>query len=183
MERSDRQAWIRGVLERYEAPLLRYAVRLTGDPERGRDVVQETFFRLCRQPLERIEGRLAPWLFTVCRNRALDVRRKEGRMDVVEQVDRDASAGRRTPPAGPDEAAERTEEQGRLRRALAGLPPKQQEVVRLKFQAGLSYKEIAAVTEQSVGNVGTLLHNALKRLRGELDPADVRARQPEGGTA
>jgi RNA polymerase sigma-70 factor (ECF subfamily) len=41
-------------------------------------------------------------------------------------------------------------------------------VVRLKFQHGLSYKEIAAVTELSVSNVGYLIHTAIKKLRTEL---------------
>ncbi len=45
------------------------------------------------------------------------------------------------------------------------LPPNQQEVVRLKFQSGLSYREIAAVTELSVSNVGYLIHTAVKTLR------------------
>ena len=48
------------------------------------------------------------------------------------------------------------------------LTQNQREVVRLKFQHGLSYKEIAAVTELSVSNVGYLIHTAIKRLRTEL---------------
>ena len=45
------------------------------------------------------------------------------------------------------------------------LPPKQREVIRLKFQHDLSYKDISAVTGNSVTNVGFLLHTAIKRLR------------------
>jgi len=41
-------------------------------------------------------------------------------------------------------------------------------VLRLKFQEGLSYREIAAITDVSVSNVGFLLHTALKTLRGRL---------------
>jgi DNA-directed RNA polymerase specialized sigma24 family protein len=63
-----------------QAPLLRYASRLLGDPDRARDVVQDTFVRLVGQPRSEVEGHPAEWLFTVCRNRALDVLRKEGRM-------------------------------------------------------------------------------------------------------
>ena len=59
-------------LERYERPLIGYAQSITGDLESARDAVQETFLRLSRQNLAALERRLAPWLFFVCRNCALD---------------------------------------------------------------------------------------------------------------
>src|SRR3954465_5555530 len=61
-------------------PLTRYATRLLGDPERARDVVQDSFVKLMAQPRDVINGHTVEWLFTVCRHRALDVLRKEGRM-------------------------------------------------------------------------------------------------------
>ena len=48
------------------------------------------------------------------------------------------------------------------------LSPRQQEVVRLRMQAGLSYKEIAEVTGLTVSNVGFHLHEAVKSLRDTL---------------
>ena len=63
---------------------------------------------------------------------------------------------------------EQQEESGRVREQIASLPDRQQEVLRLKFQEGLSYREIAAITDVSVSNVGFLLHTALKTLRGRL---------------
>ena len=51
---------------------------------------------------------------------------------------------------------------------LATLPSNQQEIVRLKFQNGLSYREIAEVTGLSPGNVGYLLHTAISQLRKQL---------------
>ena len=56
--------------------------------------------------------------------------------------------------------------QGHVLRVLETLPPKQQEVIRLKFQGEMSYKEISEVTQLSVSNVGFLIHAGLKRLRG-----------------
>src|SRR5215218_1519574 len=77
---SDPNDWIREAVSRFEGPLTLYAARLLNDPDRARDVVQDTFLKLCRQDGAEIRDRLAEWLFTVCRNRALDVLRKEGRM-------------------------------------------------------------------------------------------------------
>ena len=51
---------------------------------------------------------------------------------------------------------------------MEGLPANQREVLRLKFQGGMSYKEIASALELSVSNVGFLLHSGLKRLRKSL---------------
>ena len=74
--------WIRATLDRFEGPLLRYALRITGELEAARDVVQETFLKLCKEDRAAIEQHLSQWLFTVCRNRALDVQdRKSTRLN------------------------------------------------------------------------------------------------------
>jgi RNA polymerase sigma-70 factor (ECF subfamily) len=68
--------WLAAVVAEYEGRLVRYSARITGDVERGRDVAQETFLRLCRDPEIARSDHLAQWLFTVCRRLALDVVRK-----------------------------------------------------------------------------------------------------------
>ena len=153
---------IASALSRYEGPLLRYASRLLGDVDRARDVVQDTFLRLCREDPARLDGRLAPWLFTVCRNRVIDVQRQDGR---VEALDERALEAQPSSAPGPARVLEAREDLESVLRLLATLPASQQEVVRLKFQAGLSYQEIASVTGLTVNHVGVLLHNALKSLR------------------
>tara|TARA_B100000965_G_C19341812_1_gene647764 strand:+ start:67 stop:636 length:570 start_codon:yes stop_codon:yes gene_type:complete len=162
-------AWLLDLLERFEGPLLRYARRLLRDEERARDVVQDTFLRLCEQPRDEVEGKARAWLFTVCRNRAFDVRKKEGRMATND----DERLGAQTSGApSPVAVAERSETSSQLLELVDELPGKQREVVLLKFQSGCSYKEIAQITQTSVGNVGYLLHVAIKRLRSQLQ-ADV----------
>jgi RNA polymerase sigma factor (sigma-70 family) len=52
------------------------------------------------------------------------------------------------------------------------LSPNQQEVLRLRFEEGFSYQEIAQVTGLSVTNVGFLLHAALKAIRLQMEPAE-----------
>src|SRR4051812_48070548 len=77
---ADDRQWIRAAVGQFERPLTLYATRLPGDVERARDCVQDAFLRLCAQREADLRGRVAEWLFTVCRNRALDVLRKEARM-------------------------------------------------------------------------------------------------------
>ena len=67
---------------------------------------------------------------------------------------------------------EQSEYMARLLRQLARLPVNQQEVVRLKFQEGMSYKQIAEVTGLSVSNVGYLLHVAVNSLRERVNAKD-----------
>jgi RNA polymerase sigma factor (sigma-70 family) len=163
--RAEHDRWLRDALERHEGPLLRYACRLVGDLEQARDVVQETFLRLCREDPAQLDGHLAPWLYRVCRSRALDLHRKEGRMrDLVEDL---ATPCVSHEPA-PDYAAETHDDHQSVTRWLSTLPVNQQEVVRLKFQAGLSYKEISEITNLTVTNVGFLLHTAIKSLRAKM---------------
>ena len=149
-------------LARFERPLTRYALRLTGDLETARDVVQDTFLRLCTADQLGIENHLAPWLFTVCRNRALDVVRKEQRSTPLTDA---AAAGQPSRDPAPSAVAEWHEAADRLADLLERLPANQQEVIRLKFQHGMSYKEISGVTGLSVSNVGFLLHTGIKTLR------------------
>lgn len=149
-----------------QAPLARYATRLlNGDADRARDVVQDTFVKFMAQPAASIDGHAVEWLFTVCRHRALDVLRKEGRMKRFEEgeVERVTAAEPR-----PGSSLEAAETKATILKMIGHLPTNQQEVVRLKFQNGFSYKEIARITELSVTNVGFLIHTAVARLRREF---------------
>ncbi len=160
-----RAEWILAALMRLEGPLTRYSLRLTGNVEQARDVVQEAFLRLCREDPAELDGRLDQWLFTVCRNQALDVRRKEQRMTTAAFERVEASSGREIEPA---HAAEQSDDASLVAALVGQLPVNQQEVVRLKFQNSLSYREISEITGLSISNVGFLLHHALKTLRTQV---------------
>lgn len=162
---NDRGHWVHTAVSRYERPLVRYASQIIGDVERARDVVQDTFLRLCEQDPVKLHGHLAEWLYTVCRNRSLDVREKEKRMKTMTVEQHAAQECRETSQAV---AFERREAADQVLKFVGTLSANQQEVVRLKFQNGLSYKEISAITQLSVSNVGFLIHTAVKKLRQEL---------------
>lgn len=168
-DREFRHEIVRRALDQYEGALVRYTLGLTGDLETARDVVQDTFLRLWEQPPGSVDGHLAQWLFTVCRNRSLDVQRKVRRMTPLTEIELDH---RPAPGPSPADAASTQDDARRIGDLMADLPFNQREVVRLKFQNQLSYQEIAAVTSLSVGNVGFLLHTALKTLRGRMDHLD-----------
>lgn len=147
-------------LERYERPLISYAKTITGELESARDAVQETFLRLSKQDVRALEPRMAPWLFFVCRNCALDHVRKVARFS-DEALDEEQASEARTP-AGEAMAADEAE---RLQGMISHLSARQQEVVKLKFEGGLSYKEIGEALKMSVSHVGVELHEAIQTLR------------------
>src|SRR5438477_2524023 len=127
--KSDEPAeaeWVRTVIARYAAPLTRYAALITGDLERARDVVQDTFVRLCAKKQSQVEPILAQWLFTVCRNRALDVQRKESRMRPLSDVEMDLQTSAELSPAA---EMERRETATDLLGVVGTLPKNQQEVI------------------------------------------------------
>jgi RNA polymerase sigma factor (sigma-70 family) len=148
----DHAAWVRAAVARYERPLIVYAHRLTHDLDRAQ-----------------IDSHLAEWLFTVCRNQALDVVRKEGRMNTNTLDDTpNPIAAPADPLANPAELLERRDQAQRALDHLETLPPAQREVIRLKFQHGFSYKEISRITGYSISYVGVLVHLGMKTLRARM---------------
>ena len=164
-DESYDQNFFERIFAEQNVPLTRYATRLLGDSDREQDVLQDTFVKLMAQPQSAVTGHAVEWLFTVCRNRAMDVMRKEHRMTRFEdgEVERVTAVDPR-----PGRTMERAETHAAMLLLIDRLPANQQEVVRLKFQNGFSYKEISRITDLSVGNVGFLIHTAVARLRTEF---------------
>lgn len=154
----------------YESPLIGYAKTIVHDLDRARDVVQDTFIRLYQQDAAKVRDGLKAWLFTVCRNRALDVLRKERRLVTVEN---EVLAAEDSGVAAPSQIAADHERVERVRGYIARLPENQAAVILLKFEKGYSYQEISDETGLSTGNVGFLIHVGMKRLR-ELLPDELK---------
>ena len=162
-----RRQWVLAVLDRYEAPLLRYAVSIVGDGDSAREAVQHAFLQLCEQASNELHGREAPWLFRVCRNKALDLVRLRRRHTGDGETDLATLAGREPDPA---EAFERQDLCGELGRLLADLPCNQREAIHL-WCDGFSYREIAKIAAVSEGNVRVLVHRGITRLKERMGVA------------
>jgi RNA polymerase sigma factor (sigma-70 family) len=157
----DHTQWLQDIVARYERPLCQYAYRLTGNFDHARDAVQDTFLKLCRAG-DLADDHVAPWLFRVCRNRCIDIIRKEKPMEPLTDA---RAAVLPAPGKSPAEEAGLRESVSLLLQKLSELPARQAEVIRLKFQHHMSYREIAAVTALSVSNVGVLIHTGIQTLR------------------
>jgi RNA polymerase sigma-70 factor (ECF subfamily) len=163
MDDISKSRWIIEALRQHESSLIRYATWILGNAESAREVVQETFLRLCKENQASLSGYLAPWLFTVCRNLAFDARKKESRMTPLGDVE-----------IGIRSDLDEKQTVSQILQIIETLPKNQREVIYLKFQCDLTYKEISSITNLSVSNVGFLIHTAVRSIRKQILPEPVR---------
>jgi len=152
-----------------ESSLLGYAWRYTGERGLAEDVVQEAFMKLHAE-FETV-AKPRPWLYRTVHNLALNQRRAGVKTVSLETAsDKESLApGETADPAPlPDEQIIRLEGIGLMRISLETLDDRSRELIRLKFSDDLSYKDIATRTGLTTGNVGFILHHALKTLAAEL---------------
>src|SRR5262245_17742769 len=152
-----------------ESTLLAYAIRFVRELSLAEDIVQESFMRLHTQFNEVREPRR--WLYRTVHNLALNQLRQAGKivsLDLRAQPDRTVAPETHDPQPLPDEQIARLEGIGLVRLSLEALDERSRELVRLKFNENLSYKEISQRTGLSIGNVGYLLHHAIKAIASDL---------------
>jgi RNA polymerase sigma-70 factor (ECF subfamily) len=162
---------------RYERPLYRFLLRMTRDATLAEDLFQETFLRLFRyrSTIDVCEP-FKPYLFRIAVNVVRDARarRKPGcSLDAPVPSTTHAGASLLSHVAQPGapvgEELERTEQRGRVREAIAGLPADEQEVVNLRVFEGLSFQQIAEATSVPVATAKSRMRYALRRLRPVLE--------------
>ena len=166
---SPGQETIEELFAALESPLLGYALRCAGELGVAEDVVQEAFMKLHAQ-FDQVE-KPRQWLYRTVHNLALNRRRdakKTVPLDPDPENDYPSSNEPADPALPPDAQMLRLEGIGLVRISLEALDARSRELVRLKFHDDLSYKEIAARTGLTTGNVGFILHHALKTIAAEL---------------
>jgi RNA polymerase sigma-70 factor (ECF subfamily) len=156
---------------RYQKVLLRYTARVLHNQDAAQDVVQLTFMRL-HANMEKImkkEIQLKGWLFRTAHNAAVDFIRKESRLRLLH------SRQAVEMPRSENISGQEVDREALVLRHLNVLKPKEREVLVLRLQEKMSYREIANVLNHSEGYVGTLIHTATKKLTQSLQEAGVIA--------
>jgi RNA polymerase sigma-70 factor (ECF subfamily) len=152
----------------YVDKIYTYCYYHTGDAELAQDLTAATFLKAIEE-LPRFQWRGIPysaWLYKVASNLIKKSRAAKPLVELDEKI-----VSGQSDPDGELLAKERTY---KLRRALAQLPPAQKQVVLLRYDAGLSIKEVAKVMGKSQGAVKALLFRAIRNLRNSLTELDDR---------
>lgn len=145
-----------------ESALLGYAYGLTTRRAIAEEIVQDVFLQLHQHWSEVTNPRA--WLYRSVRNRSLNHLR-DHRREILPESGMPPELATETTPHGD---LSRLEAAGHLRLLLAELEASDRELVRLKYEEDLKYREIAERMSLSVGNVGYRLHHILKFLAAKL---------------
>ena len=149
------------------------ALRLTGNEEDARDVVQEAYFRAFRG-LRRFRGdaKFSTWMYRITANCANTHLGKRAKHRHEELSNDDPHVDDRTT-YDPQAQSDATELRSKLTVALESLPPKLRQVVVLRDIYDLPHEAIAAELGISETAAKVRLHRARKKLREDLFPRRV----------
>jgi len=167
MDSGDENAF-RLLYRRYQGPLFRFVLHMTGSRATAEEVTQEVFMHLISKPhsYDPTRAPLAAYLIGVARNlarRAVQNTSTDVCLEDAEEVDVAASPGIEL-----TERLSNSEAFGLLRKALLGLPDVYREVIVLCDLEEMSYAEAAAIAQCSEGTIASRLHRAHNMLRLKL---------------
>lgn len=184
-DESTRLTQMESIVAEYETSLLRYATRIINNTSLAQDVVQNVFIKLMKawQPGTQPSSKLKGWLYRVTHNEAVDYVRKESRLKLLHNEH--ATENNLNCPDGHNCPITPEEKMKLALRYVKRLPMREQQVLLLRLQEGLSYKEIAEITGRSQGNVGNILHHAVQKLSAKLREAGIglNTASPEGSVS
>jgi RNA polymerase sigma-70 factor (ECF subfamily) len=155
-----------------ESAVYNLALSILKKKEDAEDVTQETYLRLWRVASElKLEGSLKLYILKAARNLALDLIRKNSRMDEIDTVILDSDGefeidiADDSPDSRPDASYLRKVEKETVLQSIEELPSAAREMIVLRDIEGLSYAEIGAMLGIAEGTLKSKLFHARKRLR------------------
>lgn len=187
IERDDQEAF-RTLVDRHQERVFGYLVGMVRNREVANDLFQETFFRVIsamrreRGSYER-QGRWLAWVMRIARNTALDHLRRRKKFSDVDDPG-EVSFWDRVADDGPiaDERIDAREAWERLEACIQRLPPEQREVVLLRHETDLTFREIAELTGVSINTALGRMRYALIGLR-KMMKGSLRENAERIGTA
>jgi RNA polymerase sigma-70 factor (ECF subfamily) len=163
-EAQKNPAAFQALYDRWAVPVYQYFYYRTGDVASAEDLTSQLF--LCvYQSLVRYQhqGHFAAWLFTIARNLLRKDYHKNQRQDSLAMAQALVSS------SNPPEEYARVEEVERLKQLVQSLPKEEQELIRLRYAAGLSFDDMAIVLHKREDAVKKSLYRLQARLQSLLE--------------
>jgi len=147
-----------------------------GDDALAEDLTTATFEKAwrSRKRFRRDRAAFSTWLFTIARNVAIDHFRRRRPIMSIENMEQHGDGASGSEETSPEETVAHADDLARLGALLVRLPPREQELVALKYGAGFTNRSIAGLTGLSESNVGTILHRVVQKLRENWEKSDER---------
>jgi len=163
------------LLERHQAQVYRFGMKLCRDPEDAKDVLQDTLLAMARSVRDfRGASSFSTWLYSIARSFCIKKRR---RSKYAPEDERSLETGAATetkrladPGEAPDEALAGKQVERALDEAIAGLEPMYREVLLLRDVEGLAAAEVAEVLGVTTQAVKSRLHRARLAVRERVAP-------------
>ncbi len=171
---GDKHA-LEALLERHQAQVYRFGMRMCHDPEDAKDVLQETLLSMARNVRDfRGASSLSTWLYTIARSFCIKKRRRSKfAPDEERSLDSELTTEAKhlaDPGRSPDEALAGKQIETALEQAIAKLEPMYREVLLLRDAEGLTAPEVAEVLGLTPQAVKSRLHRARLSVRERVAP-------------
>ena len=147
------------LIHRHGQSVYRFLYSILNDPHESEDLCQDTFKRaFAALPTYRDQERFRSWIFTIAKNEALGfLRKRKSRPSIDREVlDHDLNE---------DDAIDSRDATHAIVNAVNKLPTDQRQVVLLRIQEELSFREIAQLLDAPLGTILSRMHEARKQLR------------------
>ncbi|WP_312735633.1 sigma-70 family RNA polymerase sigma factor [Brevundimonas sp.] len=170
--RRDREAFAK-LFSHYAPRLKAWLVKSGAPPAAAEDFAQDAMLTVWRKAdlFDARKARAATWIFTIARNRRLDMLRRDARPLPTPEIDL-----AETEVQQPDDILSASQDAERIRDALSRLKPDQVEVLRLAFFLDSPHSEIARRLDLPLGTVKSRIRNAMIKLRLILEPSEEAPR-------
>jgi RNA polymerase sigma-70 factor, ECF subfamily len=162
-EAKNNPAAFSALYDRYIQPVYRYLYNRTGSSAEAEDLTSQTFLSALEAlPRYQHQGNFAAWLFRIARGKIIDAVRKQQTQLPLDETYPAESTDLLTQVAHSDEIAQ-------LLALIHTLGENDQELIRLRYTAGLPFAQIAAILNSNENTVKKSLYRVLARLQSQLE--------------
>jgi RNA polymerase sigma-70 factor, ECF subfamily len=172
--RAGNREALENLLERHQAQVYRFGMKMCRDPEDAKDVLQDTLLAMARSVRDfRGASSIATWLYTIARSFCIKKRRKSKFAPEEERSIETMTKETKKladPAEGPDDALAAKQVEDALECAIGELEPMYREVLLLRDVEGLTAPEVAEVLGVTTQAVKSRLHRARVAVRDRVAP-------------